>query len=185
MKPKLTEQDYVKAARKLNCEVAAIKAVAEVESRSSGFLDTDEPVILFERHKFSQFTKGLFDSSHPGISNPEPGGYGALSKQHKRLQEAVALDRNAALMSASWGKFQIMGFNFTLAGFNSLQHFVTAMYTSEAEHLKAFVNYLDNTFLDEVLRKKDWKEFARRYNGKTYYKNKYDQKLKAAYKKYS
>jgi O-glycosyl hydrolase len=184
MKNKLTEQDFKNAAKELNCEIAAIKAVAEVESKSDGFLPTDEPVILFERHIFSKLTKGLFDKSHPNISNPTPGGYGTVSQQHKRLQAAVALDRNAALMSASWGKFQIMGFNFTLAGYNSLQQFVTAMYTSEAEHLKAFVEYIKNTFLDDELRDKRWKDFARKYNGPAYYKNKYDTKLEAAYKKY-
>ena len=184
MKNKLTEQDFKNAAKELNCEIAAIKAVAEVESKSDGFLPTGEPVILFERHIFSKLTKGLFDKSHPNISNPTPGGYGTVSQQHKRLQAAVALDRNAALMSASWGKFQIMGFNFTLAGYNSLQQFVTAMYTSEAEHLKAFVEYIKNTFLDDELRDKRWKDFARKYNGPAYYKNKYDTKLEAAYKKY-
>ena len=109
MKNKLTEQDFKNAAKELNCEIAAIKAVAEVESKSDGFLPTDEPVILFERHIFSKLTKGLFDKSHPNISNPTPGGYGTVSQQHKRLQAAVALDRNAALMSASWGEIPDYG----------------------------------------------------------------------------
>ncbi|WP_312076495.1 N-acetylmuramidase family protein [Chryseobacterium sp.] len=184
MKTKLQEQDFINAAKTLNCEVAVIKAVAEVESKQDGFLPTDEPIILFERHIFSKLTKGIFDHSNPNISNRTPGGYGAVAQQHKRLQSAVALDRNAALMSASWGKFQIMGFNFTLAGFNSLQQFVTAMYSSEAEHLEAFVEYVKNTFLDDELRSKNWAEFARKYNGPDYKKNKYDTKLAAAYKKY-
>ena len=33
MKPKLQEKDFQKAAKALNCDVAAIKAVAEVESK--------------------------------------------------------------------------------------------------------------------------------------------------------
>ena len=185
MKTKLQEQDFSKAAKSLNCDIAAIKAVAEVESKSDGFLPSDEPIILFERHIFSRLTKHIFDSSNPSISNPSPGGYGKVNQQHKKLQTAVALDRNAALMSASWGKFQIMGFNFTLAGFNSLQQFVTAMYTSEAEQLDAFINYIKNTFLDDELRDKRWADFARKYNGPMYSKYNYDKKLAAAYKKYS
>ncbi|WP_262919099.1 N-acetylmuramidase family protein [Niabella hibiscisoli] len=51
-KPILTEKDFQDAARQLNCEVAAIKAVAEVESKGDGFLPTGEPKILFERHIF-------------------------------------------------------------------------------------------------------------------------------------
>ena len=68
MKPKLQEKDFQKAAKALNCDVAAIKAVAEVESKQDGFLPTDEPIILFERHIFSKLTKGIFDTSNPNIS---------------------------------------------------------------------------------------------------------------------
>lgn len=184
-KPLLTQQDFVAAAAKLHCEIAAIKAVAEVESKGDGFLPTGEPKILFERHVFSKRTGGIFDKTNPGISNPTPGGYGSSASQHKRLQEAVALNRNAALMSASWGKFQIMGFNYTLAGYNSLQEFITAMYSSEREQLFAFVNYIINTSLDDELRDKHWADFARKYNGPDYKKNNYDTKLASAYKKFS
>lgn len=181
-KPTLTTQDYNEAAKKLDCEVSAIKSVAEVESSGDGFLPSGEPKILFERHIFSARTNHLFDKTHPGISNKIPGGYGTYASQHKRLQEAAALNRDAALMSASWGKFQIMGFNYPLAGFNTLQEFVTAMYTSEKEQLNAFVNYLKSVLLDDELREHRWADFARRYNGPQYSKNKYDTKLSAAYK---
>lgn len=184
-KPVLNEKDFRDAARRLNCEVAAIKAVAEVESKGDGFLPRGEPKILFERHIFSKRTNGFFDQTNPGISNPVAGGYGSPASQHKRLQEAVTLNRNAALMSASWGRFQIMGFNYTLAGFNSLQEFVTAMYKGEREHLFAFVNYIVNTVLDDELREKRWRDFARKYNGPDYRKNNYDVKMADAYKKLS
>ena len=184
-KPVLINQDFIDAAAILNCSVAAIKAVAEVESSGGGFLSTGEPKILFERHIFSSRTKRMFDKSNPGVSNPTPGGYGLVSIQHKRLQEAVALDRNAALRSASWGKFQIMGFNYALAGFNSLQEFITAMYQSERQHLIAFINFIKHTALDDELRELRWADFARKYNGPQYAKNKYDTKLNAAYRKFA
>ncbi|MFN8366722.1 MAG: N-acetylmuramidase family protein [Candidatus Kapaibacterium sp.] len=183
-KPTLTDQDFQDAANMLGCNVAAIKAVSEVESRQKGFYDNGEPVILFERHIFSKYTNHMFDKTNPDISNPKPGGYGPSSAQHARLQEAVKLNRNAALMSASWGKFQIMGFNFALAGFTSLQEFINAMYTSERDHLMAFVQYVKHCSLDDELRNKQWAEFAKRYNGVDYKKNNYDTKLAAAYTKY-
>ena len=34
----LTDADYMAAAKELNCEVAAVKAIAKIESRNSGFL---------------------------------------------------------------------------------------------------------------------------------------------------
>ena len=52
MPPSLTEADYAAAAGRLGCSVAAIKAVAKVESKGSGFLPSGEPRILFERHVF-------------------------------------------------------------------------------------------------------------------------------------
>lgn len=179
----LTEQDYINAAKELGCEVAAIKAVAEVESLNGGFQADGKPKILFERHKFHQFTKGKFSKENPDISNERPGGYS--NNEHLRLEKAAKLDRNNALKSASWGKFQIMGFNFNLVGFSTLQDFINAMYKSEGEQLKAFVQFIKSNKLDDELRDKRWADFARIYNGKNFHINKYDVKIANAYKKYS
>jgi hypothetical protein len=47
----LTFDDYRKAAADLGVPVAAIRAVASVETKGSGYLaDNIRPVILFERH---------------------------------------------------------------------------------------------------------------------------------------
>jgi len=186
MKERLKEQDYQEAARILGCEVAAIKAVAEVESAGAGFLPDGQPKILFERHYFHKLTGGKYSAQYPDISNKTPGGYGGAGQhQHDRLEKAASLDRNAALQSASWGKFQIMGSNFKLAGFATLQLFINAMYSGEAAHLMAFCSFIKNTGLLPALRAKNWKAFALGYNGKGYAANKYDTKMAAAYKKYS
>ena len=181
----LTETDYIEAAALLKCEVAAVKAVKEVESKGNGFLPTGEPIILFERHIFHRLTKGKYSKTHPLISNPKPGGYGSVASQHSRLAEAVTLDRNAALQSASWGLFQCMGFNFSVCGYKTLQSFITAMYKNEREHLLAFCNFVINNRLNDELQRKDWAGFARGYNGANYRINKYDEKLSKAYNKYS
>lgn len=186
MPPSLTEDDYQQAAQKLNCEVAAIKAVSEVESGPHGaFLPSGDPVILFERHKFSKFTGGKYDQSNPGISNRKPGGYGQVSEQHGRYQEAAALDPDAAIQSCSWGRFQIMGFHWRDLGYPSLKDFVDAMYVSEGNHLDAFVRFVEHNGLAPHLRNKNWAAFARGYNGENFRINKYDDKLAAAYKKHS
>lgn len=181
----LQECDYVTAANLLGCEVAAIKAVAEVESTGSGFQVDGKPKILFERHYFHKLTGGKFSKQYPSISNPTPGGYGASANQHARLEQAAKLDRNAALQSASWGKFQIMGSHWKSLGYSSVQEFVNAMYASETEHLMAFVRFVKVNGLADELKRKDWAGFARGYNGPNYRINKYDEKMAAAYKKYS
>lgn len=183
-KPRLNLADYTWAAQKLGVSVAHIRAVAELESRGRGFLPTGEPVILFERHVFRNFTNGFYSKQYPEISGA-PGGYGAGGQnQHRKLALAASLNRDAALQSASWGVFQVMGFNWKLCGYESLQHFINAMYRSERDHLDACIRFIQGAGLVPALKNKDWARFARGYNGPGYAKNKYDTKLAAAYKKF-
>src|SRR5438552_3346830 len=66
---KLTDADIVAAAKTLDCEVALIRAVNEVESSGSGFFASKRPKILFEAHVFSRLTKHKYDQDHPKISS--------------------------------------------------------------------------------------------------------------------
>lgn len=92
----------------------------------SAFDDYGRPRILFERHYFPRLTQGRYDKRHPDISNSLAGGYGKFSAQYGKLERAYVLDAVAALESASWGRFQIMGSNYRDAGFVSVQEFVLA-----------------------------------------------------------
>lgn len=182
----LTETDFTKAAERLGVDVAAVKAVAEVESGPYGaFLPTGEPVILYERHIFRRLTKGRFDKSHPDLSNPKAGGYGKVSDQHAKLQRAVILDREAALQSCSWGLFQVLGLNWQSLGYENLQAFINAMYKDEAAHLDSFLRYVEVNNLARHLRTKNWSAFAKIYNGPAYKVYQYDVKLAKAYRKHS
>src|SRR5580704_1504425 len=79
-------------------------SVLSVETSGCGFLPDRRPKILFERHKFHALTKGVYDLSHPDISQPTAGGYGlGGANQYNRLADALTLDRESALKSASWG----------------------------------------------------------------------------------
>lgn len=189
----ITEQQFKDSATVLGIEVAAIKAVAEVESAGEGFFSPGVPKILFEPHVFwkelrrvgidpNTVAAGNGDILYP-LQGMKP--YGRFSQQHAKLQRAVAIHRDAAIKSASWGRFQIMGYNYQLAGYATLQDFINDIYESEDNHLKGFVNYIKSRFLDDELKAKDWKSFARQYNGSLYWKNAYDKKLATAYKKYS
>lgn len=177
--------NFEKAATTLGVEVAAIKAVAVVESRVSGFQSTGEPTILFERHIMARLLKekGVNIYSLPSdLVNTTPGGYGKYSEQHAKLARAVEIDRDVALQSCSWGSFQIMGFHWRRLGYKSLQDFVNAMYKDEDAHLDCFVRFVQaDPVLHMALKQKDWAEFARRYNGPNYAANDYDNKLAKAY----
>lgn len=184
MKARLTELDYIHAANSLNVDLALIKAIAKKEAKSSGFNTDGTPIILYERHKFHQKTKGKYSRQYPDISNPTPGGYGKYSEQHSKLAKAAKLNRNAALESASWGLFQIMGENWEDLGYSSLQQFVNAMYHSEQKQLEAFVRFIKFKKIDVDMRNKDWDAIARKYNGPNHAKNNYVPALKEYYKLY-
>jgi hypothetical protein len=183
----LTTKDFEDAATALNCDVAAIQAVCEVEAPKGGFNPDGTPVTLFEGHKFYKYTNGKFNTSNPDLCFPvwTKFHYGKTWKDEQtRLRRAIELDREAAMMSASWGKFQIMGFNHLLAGHGTIGEFVTAMYKSEREHLMAFVSFVQKTGLSASLRHHDWAAFAKGYNGASYASNSYDVKLSSAFAKF-
>lgn len=203
----LTDDDYKKASDFLHCDIALIKAVSSVESgKYGGFLPSGEPVILFEPYTFYNLTNGKFNGervlinnhlyplSLQGSWNRIKADYGPVEIQHSKLQGATKLDRDNALQSCSWGKFQIMGFNYAKCGFKSLQDFINAMYKNEGEHLYAFCNFLKNTFvrrgwferkfsLAELLAGKDFNTFTKGYNGSGQVKE-YSKKLADAYNKF-
>ncbi|EKF56244.1 hypothetical protein I215_01938 [Galbibacter marinus] len=189
MKPTLTENDYKWAANVLGCELAVIKAVANIESAKTGFLSDGSPKILFEGHIFHGETAGKYSKReiYKDISYSKwtRKYYGDGYQEYDRFRRAFELDPIAAIKSASWGKFQIMGFNYKRAGFNDVFEFMVAMDTSERKHLEAFVGFIKSTGLDDELKSKDWKGFARGYNGSAYAQNRYDEKLMKAYKIYA
>ena len=164
----LSDTDINATAANLNCEVAVVEAVCDVESGGSGFLPDGRPKILFEAHAFHNATGGRWDRTNPNISSPawDRSLYGAGgAHQYDRLAEAIALDRNAALQSASWGRFQVMGNNYAAAGFANAEAFVQAMCDREAAHLGAFIGFCRKNGLVEALQARDWTTFARGYNG--------------------
>lgn len=180
----LTDNDYKQAADLLGVEVACVKAVTKVESRGSGFLPIGAPVILFERHWMYKLLKAK-TGTEPALSDvvdPKAGGYKGGTAEHTRLEKAVAIDRECALQSCSWGLFQIMGFHWKALGYGSIQQFVNAQYKDEATQLDTFVRFLKiNPKMLTALKAKDWATFAKLYNGPKYKDNNYDTKLASAY----
>ncbi len=182
------------------------------------------PAILYERHYFSRLTKKKFDASHPDISWPtgylgrkkakagdknakQPEGvvhdsdfYSDYASSYLRLINAFRLDADAALRSCSWGKFQVMGDNFSLCAVDNAVKFVTAMCTSELGQIQLLAGFIrkkpqawknpknktlgkEISLLDAV-RNKDWKAIAFNYNGPKYAEFNYDHQIEAAYKFY-
>lgn len=174
------------AMNSLGVDEPTLWAILEVETQGCGCLADRRPIILFERHIFSRLTQHAFDASHPGISNPVPGGYGpGGAAQYMRLAEAVACDQEAALQSASWGLGQVMGMHFCDLGFASVNDMITAMCASEDAQLAASVTFILHNDLARYLQAQDWTSYALHYNGCDYAKNRYDTRLAAAHTRFS
>lgn len=181
----VSENGIKDAGKTLSVGIPALLAVMTVETKGCGFLPDRRPLILFERHWFRKLTNGKFDAVAPDLSNPVWGGYGASGAyQYERLERAIKLDRRAALESASWGLGQVMGFNARVVGFGSVETMVSAMCESEDSQIKGMIGFIANNGLAPLLKKGDWREFARRYNGPDFQKNKYDQRLALAHEKF-
>ena len=190
---RLTEADYVRAAAAMDVPVAAIKAVKEVETGDTpGFVAEGKPAILFEGHVFWSQLKaaGISPMAHKAgnadilYSKWTKAHYKGGLEEYERLDRARKIHETAALCSASWGLFQIMGFNYEVCKCQSVKEFVEMMSTTEGAQLDLFVLLLKGKGWDKYLRALDWAGFARRYNGPGYAKNKYDEKLRKAYLKY-
>ncbi len=185
--------DFAKAAEILNVEEAAIRAVHQVESGGrNGFLPDGRPMILFEGHIFwSQLKKRNINPEEHAKGNEDilfprwnRTAYKGGAAEYERLNRAILIHREAAQASASWGMFQIMGFNHALCGYRSVSDYVSAMESSANNQFLAFVKFLQSTQLDIPLRNLNWVGFAEKYNGPGYKQNHYDEKLQKAYLQY-
>lgn len=186
----LAMADFEACAKRLGIDVATIQAVNRLEASGSGFFRDGRPKILFEGHIFWRQLRlaGLdpkaLQGANPGIIYRKwtRKHYRKGVAEYTRLERATAIHKEAALQSASWGAFQIMGFNHDLCGYDSVTDFVSAMYESAGNQLDAFAAFLENQKLVGYLKKRDWAGFAYRYNGPAYRKNRYDQKLESYYR---
>lgn len=177
----IDESEIGKAAESLGVERAVIEAIIEVESGGDPFLGDGRTRILFERHIFSRLTGGRYDDEAPDISNPNSGGYVGGPAEWDRLKAAADLDREAALKSASWGAFQIMGFNHQRCGYEDVEAFTDAMAGVGAQ-VRAVIAFIkSHEMMLQALQSRDWSGFASRYNGPGYRRNSYDARLRNAW----
>src|SRR5215203_6230232 len=172
--------------KSLDVEPAVLKAVATVEAAGSGFLPNDptKPKILFEGHAFHRLTGGRFAAQRPDLSYPkwDKKKYsGTLKGEWARLDAACGFDRPAALQSASWGMFQIMGFNYAYCGCADVEAFVALQHAGAAQQRECFARFVARPPYLKSLQTKSWVDFAKAYHGPQHAKNNYAPKMEAAY----
>lgn len=186
MAKKITHQELKQLAEAFKIPLARLQAFLKVESRGAGFDALGRIKLLFERHIFYKQSGDLpVSKTRPDLSNKTPGGYATgktdterNGKEHARLEAAKAFTVTGALMSASFGAMQVMGFNFAKAGYDTVEAMVAAFEQSEYNQIKGGLMFCKNTpGLLKAIQAGDWKTAARLYNGENYAINKYDEKL--------
>lgn len=192
---RLTERDYQEVARELGVEVAAIKAVVEIEAGRAheGFFKVGKPIINFDLSMFRQFARrngvnlSRYTGSHSTVFNrPNLRRYGSQqAAQHARLEQARTIDEKTAFQGTFWGMFQIGGFNWKICGCKDIYEFVERMSRSERDQLDLFAKLIKATGLDKALRQRNWARFARTYNGPGYAARGYHTKMASAYARHS
>ena len=192
---KLTDARIAEIARENGIHPAALLAVKLVESGiKSGFLDSGKPQILFEGHVFYKYLKANVKSldinklcaQYPNIVYPkwDKSKYLGGEKEWTRLEQARQINVKYANYSASWGMFQVMGFNYKSCGCESISEFVEKMSESQEQQLRLTLNFFKHSNLIVPLQKRQWATFAKGYNGPSFAKNRYHTKLQAAYSNY-
>lgn len=191
-KKRLSRADIVASAKGLGVEAAALKSVIDVECPKPGFDDEGRPTILFEPHIYYKYlTRANIITKRDQLQTLFPDMVSRtwdrslynVRPSHDKLAVASVLNWDAAHMACSWGKGQVMGFNWQDLKYPSLKAFVDAMHESEAAQIDAMCRFITVNGLVSAMKNHDWAGFALRYNGEGYKANKYDTKLAAAYKK--
>jgi len=190
----LTENDFREVAEELGVEVAAIKAVVEIEAGKThqGFWDEGKPLINFDLTMFRRMASknrvslSAAQKKYPVIfQRPNARKYGSQQAgQQARLDAARAFHNLSGIEGTFWGMFQIGGFNWKKCGADTPDHFVELMSRSERDQLELFAKFITNTGLLTHLKNKNWAAFARGYNGPGYAKRGYHTRMANAYRKF-
>lgn len=186
----LTETDFEEVAAELGVEVAAIKAVVEIEAGRTheGFAAPGKPLINFDLSMFRRFAtrRGVnlskYSKSHSVVF---ASSRGSQSRAHRRLEAAKSINPHAAVEGTFWGMFQIGGFNWKKCGAESIDDFVCRMSRSERDQLEMFASFITSTGLVKHLKTKNWAAFARGYNGPGYAKRSYHTRMAQAYARHN
>lgn len=191
---KLTDRDIVEFAQELGVEVAAIRAVIDIETGHThrGIGTDGKAIVNFDLPVFRQMAKrrginlGRYTTSHAVVfARPNIKRYGSQQAAvWVRLNSAMSIDSVAAINGTFWGMFQIGGFNWRQCGASSPQEFARLMNRSERDQLELFGEFITRSGLLPALKARNWSGFARGYNGPGYAARGYHTRLARAYSKY-
>jgi hypothetical protein len=180
--------DVPKLAHRIAVGEDHFQAFINVEAAGRGYGRDGRPIILNEPHVFYRNLSGAKrdQAVARGLAyrrwgeKPYPR---TQAERYEWLAAAIEIDEAAGLKSCSWGASQVLGENFSLVGYETVQAMVLAFMDDEEEHIEAMMKYILATGIADDLREERWEIVARVYNGPGYKRNGYHTKMAREFRK--
>lgn len=177
--------EIAQMARDVAIMPSMLLAIVDKESTGAGFLPDGRAVILFERHKFYQFTKAKYNEKQAEAWRAENSNvcfpvwthdaYFGGAGEWDRFEAARSMEAEIAMLSTSWGLMQVMGFNYHVCGYDNVQDMVQDMTLNETLQMRAAINFIcKQPNLYTAAKNRNFEGVARVYNGAGFKKNNYD-----------
>lgn len=190
---KITDDEKMQIARQLNdTSIKRVNAIGAVETSGSPYFSNGLPKILYERHYFYKFTmKSINWLSFGMLADPGAGGYtvdadaNGINDNWDKLAAACCIDPDSAIQSVSIGAFQVMGKWYKECGYSSPIEMLWDARQGELGSYKMLAGFVRSNglvpqFLAISADPKTNVAFVTRYNGPSWIKNDYANKLAKA-----
>ena len=171
------DADVIQAIRKVaeeeGIEPAALLTVAEVESGGKAYTIVDgqkRPLILYEYHVFYRNLPEYL-RKRALAANLARRRWGELPykrtqrARYGQLSRARELHEQAAYAACSWGVGQVLGENAEWLGYASPKALAEEASSGVDGQVRVMLRFIEKAGLMDELSRRDWRGFARRYNG--------------------
>ncbi|MCX6046468.1 MAG: N-acetylmuramidase domain-containing protein, partial [Chloroflexi bacterium] len=170
-------------ATRLGLDSAIAVAVLVAESAGEAFDADGRLIIRFENHIFYEYWGRTHEEQFRQhfTFNPEQGWQGQQwrpdansgwlpchmdqNSEWQVFEFARHFDEQAALYSISMGAPQVMGFNYQIIGYATVQEMFQAFRADVCNQLLSLFRFMQVNKLVEAVRRGDFQHFARVYNG--------------------
>lgn len=159
-------------------EPRVAQAILKVESGGRTHGENGKPLIRFEAHifvgkagntghfRYHQQKPWTEQQWRKSAGDPWRNVHtGQQADEYAAFEFARSINADDAYQSISMGAGQIMGFNHLRIGYQSAEAMYKAFQDSQVQTI-GFINFfLSDPALADAMRRKDWREIAKRYNG--------------------
>ena len=147
----------LESAKQFDLPVAAAMAMFSVEASGTAYdPETGHIIMRFENETVWK----------------KKYGHGEIPNRHRNqddewtaLATAAGIHLDHAIMSASWGLPQVMGYNHGLIGYKTAMEMVEAFQDDVRNQVRGFFLFCKNIGIDDDIRVQNWDIVVRRYNG--------------------